>query len=372
MVIPVYRPHATPDDIAAVTHVLQSGYWGHGPVCKEFESEFSRFLGVKHCFTTTSCTAALFLAGKVMDLRCDTGKPQVIIPAITWISTALLAEHNGYEVVFADVEPDTLNISAEDVLRKITPRTKAVVAMHHSGNACDLDAIIAIAREHDLRVVEDCAHAIGGLYKGRPLGSFGDLACFSFQAVKNVSSGDGGMLVTNNDEYATKVKPLRWLGMNIDSRQRIQGDRFSWDYDVAEFGYKLAMNDVVAALGLSQFKRVDKINVRRRELADRYRDAFSGSNVGMLSKKPYAESSNHVFCLKVVDRGGLADVLAEAGIHTNVHYKPLYKFSVYASVVPDCPNAESVWPQLITIPLYPELTESEQDTIIKIVKGFCG
>lgn len=241
--IPIFRPSGTDKEVEALARVIKSGYWSSGPEARAFEEEFAKVvLGEpRHCITLNSCTAALHLAGKTLGLPKGS---EVLIPAITFVSSAYFALYNDLKPVFVDVEEDTLNISLDDLRRKIGSNTKAILVMHYGGHACDMDGIMRCARTMNIPIIEDCAHGLGATYKGKHVGTFGEVACFSFQAVKNASTGDGGMLVTHEDLIAKRVRSLRWIGMDRDTRLRHAADGYHWDHDVIEVGYKCQMCDV--------------------------------------------------------------------------------------------------------------------------------
>ena len=348
---------------------MLSGWWGAGPKAAEFEKEFSNYLGVKHVVSLNSCTAALHLAGKILNLPAGS---EVITSPLTFISTAYIADYNNLKIVFADVEEDTLNINPEDIKNKVTKKTKIILPVHYGGHACQMDEIIEIAKANKSYVIEDCAHAAGSSYKGKKLGTIGDMGLFSFQAVKNLATGDGGMLTTNNDLWAERSKILRWVGINKATADRTGRDQYSWEYQITEVGYKYQLCDVLAAIGLVQLKRLDKTNKRRREITKIYNESFS--NVDWVTtpvQKEYADSANHNYVVKVEkNRDKLQDYLKKQGIATGVHYLPLYKHPVYKHVKADCPVTERIWKKLITLPLFPDITEQEIEKVIEGVKSF--
>lgn len=364
MTIPVYKPNCTQDDIDSVIKILKSDYWGCGKETKQFEQEFSDLINVKHSIATNSCTAALIIAGKILDLDEHS---EVLIPAITWISTAYLAKHHGYKINFVDVKPDTLTIDPIDLANKINKNTKAVVIMHHAGNPCDMEAIMKIITDNNLVLIEDCAHSVGSTYNGRMLGSFGHLACFSFQAVKTIATGDGGMLVTNDDLSAERARVLRWLGMNIDSSQRMIGSKYSWQHDIVEVGYKYQMNDIIAALGRSQMRRLKSIINCRKALFRRYNILLRDYvNIPTMNN----ESSCHIYMIKHHNRDRLMEHLANHDVHSSVHYRPLYHYSIFSDIKHHCPNAESEWSKILTLPLYGSMTIPEQDRVIDAIISY--
>lgn len=365
--IPVFRPFGGQEEIEAVTRVLLSSYWGSGPECIAFEDEFASYLNVKHCLATNSCTSSLILAGRLLDLPKDS---EIIIPAITWVSTAFVAAHNHCTPIFADVLYDDLTIDPEDIRRKITNKTKAIVIMHHGGYACQYDKIKAIADEDGLIIIEDCAHALGGYYNDKPLGSLGDIACFSFQAVKNMSTGDGGMLVLKDEKLFSRAKSLRWLGLDIDTSQRHTTS--GWQHDMHELGYKFQMNDIAAAIGRAQLEKLSNMNTHRKLLASRYDEAFKDLPLKLKTLAPYQTPSNHFYMIKTDKREGLRRYLLSREIHSSVHYKPLYQYSYYSKYRSDCPVADRLWEEILTIPLYACMSISEQDYIIDAVRSFFG
>jgi len=367
--IPVFRPSVSEKEIKAVSDVLKSGWWGCGPKVKEFEDKFSKFIGTKYAVALNSCTAALHLAGKALDLKPGS---EVITTPMTFISTLYFASYNNLKIVFADIEEDTLNIDAEDIKKKISGKTKVILPVHYGGHACRMDEIMEIAREKNIFVVEDAAHATGGLYKGRKLGSFGIMNCFSFQAVKNLATGDGGMVTTDNLEFAEKLKKLRWLGISRETADRTDKDQYSWKYLIDEVGYKFQMNDILAAIGIVQLERLKELNGRRKEITKRYNEAFSKvSWITTPVEKEYANSANHNYVIKVdKDREKLILHLKKNDIAAGVHYMPAYMHPVFKNVKAKCPVADKVWKRLITLPLFPDMTDEEVEKVIGVVKGF--
>lgn len=370
MGIPISRPLASDEELEALKAVLQSGFWGCGPEVAKFESEFAKFLGVQHCVATNSCTSALHLAGKL--INAEPGS-EIIVPAITWIATAYLAIYNQLQVVFADVERKTLTISPDDILKKISAQTRAVVVVHHGGNACYIDEIQKICHDHQLILVEDCAHSLGASFNDRLLGTFGDIACFSFNPAKNISTGDGGMLVVQSEELAKRARSLRYFGIDRNAFYRMEGGKYNWQHDILEFGFKYNMNDLVAAIGRVQLRKLNDYNLRRQQAAKYYDDGLGGEDwIELPTARPGATSSNQLYCIKVASqyRDDLIAWLTSNYIDVGVHYKPIYQYSLYNQYRADCPTADEVWKQLISLPIYPSLTISDQQVIIKAIKSF--
>ena len=371
--IPVFRPSYDEREIEALRETLASGWLGSGPKTKRFEEAFAGFVGTPHALAVSSATAALHLAF----VACRVEGAEVITTPLTFVSTNHTILQAGATPVFADVEADTLNIDPADVERKVTERTRAIAVVHYGGHSCDMDALLAIAEGHDLALIEDCAHACGGKYRERLLGSLGRHGCFSFQAVKNLATGDGGMVVTSDAEALARMRRLSWLGISRDTWARVGSKGYSWEYGVDELGFKYQMNDIAATLGLVQLEKLPETNRRRRDLAERYSRLMSDFDwLELPVEKPYAHSSWHNYVVKVADpadRDPLIKFLAERGISTGMHYIPNHLYKLYEPFRgPALPVAESVWHRLITLPLFPDLGGDEQDHIVASIAAYRG
>lgn len=366
--IPVFRPSYGEEELNALKQVFSTGWIGLGPKTKEFEDRFSAYIGVKHAVGVNSCTAALQLALKVSGVE---GK-EVITTSLTFVSTNIAILYNNGIPVFADIEPDTLNIDVKDVERKITGNTKAIVVVHYGGYACDMDPILDLARKKNIVVIEDCAHGCGGEYKNRKLGSLGHLGCFSFHAVKNLATGDGGMITTNDNEYDSRLGKLRWLGISKDTWKRSEiENKYSWYYTVEEIGFKCHMNDITASLGIVQLQKLDKLNEKRREIVKNYNGSFESLDwLNCPVEKDYMKSALHNYVVKVDDRDRFIEYLAANGISSSVHYFPNHLYDIFKPYRTDLPVSEEVWKKIVTLPLYPDLTEEEIGFIIETVKSF--
>jgi len=365
--IQVFKPLMGDDEIAAVSEVLRSGWLGLGPRTAEFEREFSRYIGIDHTVGVNSCTAALDLALKLLDVSHN---HEVIVPTMTFVSTGHVVAYNLATPVFADIEPDTLNISLDDIAAKITPRTRAIIVVHYGGRPVDVDAVREVAG--DIPVIEDCAHACGSTLRGRHTGSLGDVGCFSFQAVKNLAMGDGGALTSNEPEIVERAKRLRWLGIDKGTWDRTADDRsYWWEYAVDEIGLKCHMNDILAAIGLVQLSKLDVMNSRRTEIAQLYTEGLADLSEVQTPVGDTEESlsSWHIYCVKCDDRDGLSLWLQDRGIATGVHYKPIHTYRCYGNR-PVLPVAEAVFPRILTLPMYPGLTNDDVDSVIDGIRSF--
>lgn len=371
--IQVFKPSIGKEELEAVKSVFKSGWLGLGPKTSEFEEAFAEYVGVKYAIGVNSATAALHLALNV--LKIGSGD-EVLVPPITFVSTAHAVKYCGAKPVFVDVDKKTLNMSVDDIKRKITSRTKVILPVHYAGHPCEMDEIIDIAKRKRIYVVEDAAHACGASYKWRKIGSISDLTCFSFHAVKNLTTGEGGMITTNNKEWNTKLKKMRWLGINKDTwvrsiRKGAEKATYAWEYSVEDLGFKCHMHDISAAIGLVQLKKLDANNKKRHEMFKMYNNAFRNLDwVEIPIEKDYVQSSHHIYALKVKRRDKLVGYLKNNQIGPGVHYYPVHLFPYYINMKFKLPIAEQVWKKLISLPIYPGLSNKQIEYVIKTIKGF--
>lgn len=365
--IRVFKPEFDETEIQALRETMLSGWVGLGPKTAEFEQRFARFIGVGHSVGVNSATAALDIALRLLNIEPG---DEVIVPTITFVSTAHVVVYNKGIPVFADCDPDTLGIDLGHVERLITPRTRAIIPVHYGGRPVDMDALRAIAGH--IPIIEDAAHACGGAYKGKRCGSLGEIGCFSFHAVKNLAMGDGGALTLNDQALAARAKRLRWLGIDKGTWDRTAVDRsYWWEYQVNEIGLKCHMNDIQAAIGLVQLDKLERMNARRRQIVGMYQDGFRG--LPWLTTPPADDvvysSAWHIYCVKAEKRDDLSAYLQERGIATGVHYKPIHLYKCYRGQVA-LPRAEAVFKKILTLPLYPGLTDEEVGRVIEAVRAF--
>jgi len=362
-VIPVFKPAINKEEVLCeLGKIFDSGWIGLGPKTQEFEERFAEYIGVKYAVGVNSATAALHLACYVLGLEEG---DEVIVPSMTFVSTALAPLYCGAAPVFADIEEDTLCIDPADIEKKVTSRTKAIIPVHYGGHACRMDEIMEIARGHNLYVIEDVAHGCGGKYEKHMLGSIGLMGCFSFHAVKNLPTGDGGMITTNDEKIYNELKKLRWLGIDKGTWDRSAKKSYSWQYSVDKLGFKYHMNDITAVIGLAQLKALDEHNLIRRRYAQKYDEEFN--NIGWIEipvEKDYAYSARHNYVVKVPMRNGLNEYLRTKGISTGVHYEPIHHFKVFGDAEVHLPVTEKVWTKLLTLPLYPSMTREEFEKVV--------
>ena len=357
-----------PEEEEAVHHVLRRRWLSMGSVTREFEEQFAEMVGVGHAIAVSNATEALHLACLALGLgRGD----EVIVPSLTFVATANAVLYTGADVCFADVcGPHDLNVSPEAIEAGITPRTRAIIVVHYAGYPCAMPAVMAIARRHGLAVVEDVAHAPGASLAGAAMGAWGDVGCFSFFANKNIATGEGGMLVTNRPDVAEKVRLLRSHGMTSLTWDRHQGHAHS--YDVVELGYNYRIDEIRAALGLVQLRKLPGNNGRRRALTRRYWHALSASGLGLPFQEAAGEPAYHILPVLLpdgVDRRAFIDHMRAAGIQTSIHYPPIHHFSYYRRRYPGISLAQTEYlaAREVTLPLYPTMTAETVDYVVKAV-----
>ncbi len=345
------------EEIDAVTKVLKSKWLSMGPVTQLFEEEFAKYLGVKYAFGVANGTAALHIANYVLGIRRD---DEVILPSLTFVATANSILYCGAKPVFADItSSDDFNISSDDILEKITSRTKAITVVHYGGYSCDMNAIMEIAKDNNLKVIEDAAHAPGAECQGKKCGTIGDVGCFSFFANKNLATGEGGMVVTNDDILAEKIRIMRSHGMTTLTWDRHKGHAHS--YDVIEMGFNYRINEMSSALGLVQLKKLDENNEKRKKIVDEYRIRLKSiSEISIPFRNSKVKSSYHIFPVLLsenIERNAFIDKLKEKGIQTSIHYPPIHLFTYYRKRFGFkegmLPKTEFVGTHEVTLPLHP-------------------
>jgi len=362
--IPLFRPVVREEAVKAVGQVLRSGWLGTGPRTREFEEAFAAHAGAPRCVATSSCTAALQLALRVLDLPPGA---EVVTTPLTFVASNQVILQEGLRPVFADVDPTTGNLDPASVSERLGGRAGAILLVHYGGYPCDLKTLYRLGREHGVPVVEDCAHACGASYQGRRIGSHGELHAFSFHAVKNLPAGDGGALTVRSEQLGARLRRLRWFGISADTFERGEGRGYRWDYDVSEVGLKCAMNDVQAAIALAQLAFLDVDNARRGEIAARYRAGLERvPGIELLRSEPDRTSSNHLFCVLAGRRNELVDRLTERGVDVGVHYRPSYCYSMFPGE--PLPGVEAFWRRAISLPMHVALTDEQVDEVVAIVR----
>lgn len=362
--LPYCRPAISDDELTNVLGALREGWLSSGPCVHAFETQFAAASGVRNAVALNSCTAALHVALRAFGVGPG---DDVVMPSLTFVAGAQCTLELGATPVFADVDPQTLCVTVETLRAAVTPRTKVIIPMPYAGRPLDVAAIVAFAHERGIRVLEDAAHAAGMLDRGEWAGARSDAAAYSFYATKNLTTCEGGMLLTNDDELADRARVLGLHGMDRDAWKRYTSAG-SWRYDVREPGYKYNLPDPLAAIGSAQLRRLGEMQRRRDELAGMYATEL-GSIPGIAAPPPTRNPNDRMsWCMYVVTvdeaaagigRDELIDALRDAGIGTSVHYIPTHLMSAYRFLEAECPTTERIWKQLLSLPLYPTMLDGD-------------
>ncbi len=361
-------------EIDEVVASLRSGWLGTGPKVHKFEEMFREYKGTKHAMALNSCTAVLHLS--MIAIGIGTGD-EVIVPTMTFAGTANAVIHAGAKPVFVDCQRDTMNIDPKDVVRKITTKTKAIIPVHFAGRPCNMDALMEISKKNNLKLIEDCAHAIETEYKGKKAGTFGDIGCFSFYVTKNIVTGEGGMAITYNEEYASKIKIMGLHGLSKDAWKRF-GDEGYKHYQVVYAGFKYNMMDIQAAIGIHQLPRVDRYWTRRKDVWNCYNRAFE--NLPVFTPAPVETNTRHAYHLYTllldldhlrINRDQFLNKMTKQNIGVGVHYIALHLHPYYQETFGykrgDFPYAEWISDRTVSLPLSAKLTDEDVADVIKAV-----
>ncbi|MBN1161505.1 MAG: DegT/DnrJ/EryC1/StrS aminotransferase family protein [Dehalococcoidales bacterium] len=373
--LPFHRPLLGAEEEEEVIRTLRSGWLTTGARTQEFEKTFAEYIGCRHAIGLNSGTAGLHLA--LVALGIGEGDEVVTTP-ITFPATANVIVHQRACPIFADIEPETLNIDPNEIEKKVTPRTKAIIPVHLAGYPCDMDKIAAIARKYDLKVIEDAAHAVETEYRGRKVGVLGDAAAFSFYATKNITTGEGGMLTTNDNTLAEKVAILRLHGISRDAWKRYGHEGYK-HWDTLYPGYKYNMFDIQAAIGIHQLKKVEKFLRIRKKYMEMYDNAFS--SIPEIKLPPRGKDIKHAHYLYIIqvktealtaDRDTIMNAIQAENIGIGIHFRALhlqpYYRNSYNYKPGDFPNAEYASDRVISLPLYPAMTEEDAADVINAVQ----
>lgn len=372
--LPFHRALIEEEEMNAVLEVMRTGWLTTGPRAKEFEAKFAQYVGATHAIAVNSCTAALHLALAAAGVGEG---DEVILPTMTFAASGETVLFLKAKPVVVDVAANSFHIDPDQIERAITPRTKVIMPVHYSGYPCDMDAILAIARKHKLTVIEDAAHAVPTRYKGKLVGSIGDITCFSFYATKTLTTGEGGMITTENKELADRMRILSLHGISRDAWKRYTAEG-SWRYEILEMGYKYNLTDVAAAIGLVQLAKVERMRNHRQAMADRYTDFLETTDAFL---PPYhAREAGHAWHLYVIQvnpaalsisRDQVIEELKQRGIGTSVHFIPLHTHPLYQGMgykMGQLPNAEARFANALSLPLHPGMTLDESDRVIEALR----
>jgi perosamine synthetase len=372
----LFRPLVGQEELDSIKETIDIQWLGLGEKVSEFEQLWSGFIGSPFNIAVNSATAALHLSLKAFNF--PEGK-KVLVPSLTFASTAMVVEYCKLIVEFVDVYEDTLTLDIEDLERKIDTDCVAVIPVHYGGQPVEMDRLMVLAGQHNLKVIEDCAHTQGGSYKGKRLGTWGDVGCFSFEEKKGMTTGDGGMISTGSSEIADKVKPMRWVGIDKDTWRRAKESNQNnaianhWFYEIRDIGYKYNMNNLAASVGIAQLKKINLINESKNEAIDTYLRLLSGFD-SIKTLLPYKTGEGlyyWLFGLRVEDRDGLIVHLNSKNIATGVHFTPLHMQPFWAkSYRARLPVTESIYNDIITLPLFPGLTTTEIEYVVCCIKSY--
>jgi perosamine synthetase len=373
--IPLCIPFTGQEEKDAISEVIDSGWYAHGPKNHEFEQGFAEYLGVKHALSMNSCTSAIHLAVEGLGI---TG--EVILPSFTFVASANAVITGGGRPAFADIEYDTCNIDPASIKRLIKPETEAIMPVHFGGQSADMTAVMDIAKDHDLSVIEDSAETIGGEHRDRLTGTFG-VGCFSFYPTKNLTTGEGGMLTTDDDELAKKVKALLAHGIDKSTYEREDQEK-SWFRSASRIGYNFRMSNILAAIGVEQLKKLPEMNQKRRNLAAKLTESLS--DIPEIKPPVERPENKHVYQMYTIrvneglDRDAFVRDLNARGIGASIHFfPPVHHMEPYLGNQfdrDDLSVTEKVIREIVTLPMYPQMTEDDlsymvetiQDTIIKL------
>jgi perosamine synthetase len=369
----IHKPYLDENDFQAVDRTLRSTFIsGNGPQCMEFEKGLAAYLGVRHVLYTNSCTTALDLAFRAKDFPAGS---EVIVPNFTYTSTALGPLLNSLKVRLADVDALNGNIDVDKIEALVNERTVAIAPVDYAGNPADMEPVMAVARRHGLYVVHDTAQSIGSLYKGKKTGSLADVACFSFHGTKNLTTGEGGAIATNDDVLAKRLTFMREKG--TDKQSFLMDNRTRGFYEYVDMGSSYVQSNILGALGLSQLGKIDRMNAERRAIAEYYKKELSGiPGLDFLKITPDSEPNWHIFGILVLPehKYWIMDAIRAEGIIANVHYTPLHKNKFYQGYATDeeMPGSMAFFGRLLRLPIYPSLTQQERAMAAAAVRKVFG
>lgn len=376
--LPLARPVCSPDEIAAVTEVLNSGWWTTGPKVVEFEREFAAYInkggenGGVYTAALNSCTSGLFLS--LLALGIAPGD-EVIVPTWTFAATAHVVQWAGATPVLCDIDEDSLNIDVQKAEKLITNHTKAIMPVHMAGYPCDMEAIAALSEKYGLHVIEDAAHAVGTKYKGVNIGNFSTITAFSFYATKNLAMGEGGLVASKDARLIEEIKKIGYFGIDKEAFKRYE-KRGTWFYDIEALGYKCNLDSIHAALGLVQLRKLDAMNDRRRAIAAAYKNGLS-AKIEFTKDSAEHFHTYHLFPILIptdVNRDTLVAALRDRNIGSSVHFRPLHMHSHYKDRFPaeQFPAAQRVFPRIISIPMFPSMTDEDVAYVITTINELVG
>ena len=375
--IPYGTQNIGKEDIDAVVSVLKSDFLSTGPKIQEFENKFAKYVGSKYAVAVSSGTAALHCACLAAGIKKE---DEVITTPMTFVATSNVILYCGAKPVFVDINPKTFNIDETLIEKQITSKTKAIILVHFAGQPCEMDKIREIAQKHNLIIIEDAAHALGGEYKGMKIGTIGDMTTFSFHPVKHITTGEGGMITTDSEALYRKLLIYRNHGITRNEDEFVNSKDGNWYYEQIELGYNYRLTDFQSALGIVQLDKMDYSLVRRNEIVSMYRNGLKEiKEIEIPEESINGKSAWHIYIVKIKDkkinRKKVFDELRKRNIGVNVHYIPVYLNPYYKKLGYKkglCPNAEKIYEQIITLPLHPKMTNEDVKYVIESIKDIIG
>ena len=372
--VPFFLPYVDSKDIIEIKKAALSSFLTNGPKLDLFEQKFKKFTKSKYVVGVSNATAALYLSLKALGIKKN---DEVIIPDLTFAATANSVLQTGATPVLADIDEETLNISAESIIKNINTKTRAIIPVHLAGTPCDMQKIMRIARSNSLKVVEDCAHGIGTSYNKKHVGNFGNAGCFSFYPTKNLTTIEGGMVITNDKKIANFIQLARNHGMSRSLMSRYSTGK-PWEYDIKDIGYNYRLDDIRSALGISQLQKLTILN-KKRLIAFRYYNKGLKNIPGLIvpNEKNFKNGSCHLYIIRVtadakISRDKLFYSLQKKGIGSSVHYKPLHEFTLFRKKGVSRNSlsiSKRIYKEILSLPMYPQLARSSQDYVIKSIKN---
>ena len=367
--ISVSKPSIGSEELEEIKKVFDTGWLGLGSTVFEFENKIKEFINARNVIAVNTGTTAIHLALDAFGIKAG---DEVIVPSLTFCATIQAITALGAIPVFCEVYEKDLNIDISDVRKKITTKTKAIICVHYCGNACDMDSLLQIGKEHNILIVEDAAHAYGSSYKGKKIGSFGDATCFSFDPIKNLTTGEGGAIVLSNDTVAEEIRRKRILGIDKDTWHRYRNER-SWFYEVTTQGYRYHMSNINAAIGLAQMKKFDGFVEKRKKIVEKYNNTFSNVKGLQILEMNLNETAPFTYIVRILEgrRDEAMEFLKTKGVGTGVHYIANHIQPFFSKYAVPLPVTDRVWKEILTLPLYSDMKDSDIDLVIQSVKEFC-
>jgi len=373
--LPFHIPDIGEDEIQAVVETLRSGWLTTGPKVRQFEEDFARYIGCRHAVAVNSATSALHLALEAVGIKAG---DEVLVPTLTFAATAAVVLHLHAKPKLVDCRPETLNLDPDQLERAITAKTKAIIPVHMTGLPCEMGRILEIAKAHNLRVIEDAAHALPARFQEQRVGTIGDITCFSFYATKTITTGEGGMATTENPEWAERMRIMGLHGISKDAWKRYTAEG-SWYYEILSPGYKYNLTDLAAAIGIQQLKKCDQFWQARQRIAAQYAEGFQ--DVPEIITPALARDGQHAWHLYIlqlnlerlrISRNEFVELLKQYQIGTSVHFIPLHLHPYYRETFgyrpQDLPQASAAFERIVSLPLYPKMTEAQVQQVISAVR----